>query len=53
MGLTDNWDLNPLIQTLILDPSNAFFNGADNKNYIGWPSIVGGGGGGEGGGIAD
>ena len=44
-----NWQLtfeSPLlIQTIILDPSDAIFNGADNKNYIEWPFIGEWGGG--------
>ena len=49
MGLTDNWQMGktfncmttdicstpPPIQTLISNPLDAIFNGADNKNYIG------------------
>ena len=39
------WSFNKFI----FDPLDAIFNGADNKNYIGWPSI----GGWWGGGVAD
>ena len=48
MGLTDNWQMGktfncmttdicppPLIQTLISNPLDEIFNGANNKNYIG------------------